>query len=55
MRNYSLALSWIHNHSRTEMDDPLTGKSLPMPNTAEHVARADLVYGGKTFSGKLSY
>ena len=55
LRNYSVSLSWIHNHSRTEMKDPLTGETLPMPNTAEHVARAQLAYGGKTFSGKLSY
>lgn len=55
LRNYSVSFSWIYNHSKTEMKDPLTGESLPMPRTAEHVARADFLYGGKTFSGKLGY
>ena len=55
LRGWSAALSYIHNHSRTEMKDPYTGETLPMPRTAEHVLRADLVYSRQVFSGKLSY
>mgnify|MGYP001828962857 FL=1 len=55
LQGYSAAFSWVYNHSRTEMKDPLTGATLPLPNTAEHVAKADLVYARKSFSGKLSY
>ena len=37
------------------MTDPYSGEKLPLPNTAEHVARADLSYSNDRFSGKLSY
>lgn len=55
MQGYSVSLRYVHNHGRTEMKDPFTGETLPLPNTAEHVARADLVYGRNRFTGKLSY
>jgi TonB-dependent receptor len=55
LQGYSLSLSYIHNHSRTKLKDPLTGETLPMPNTAEHVGKVEFAYGGKVFSGKLSY
>src|SRR5210317_84801 len=55
LQNFTLSLSWLRNESSTENRDPYTGEKLPLPNTAEQVARADLVYSKNTFSGKLSY
>jgi iron complex outermembrane receptor protein len=55
LQNYAVSLSWTHNKSRTDMRDPYSGIVLPMPNTAEHVAKADLTYSKDAFAGKLSY
>jgi len=55
LRNFDLSLSYTHNSSRTEMKDPYSGETLPMPNTAEHVVRAGFNYSRETFSGKLLY
>jgi outer membrane receptor protein involved in Fe transport len=37
------------------MRDPYTDKKLPLPNTAEQVARVNLSYSKDAFSGKLTY
>ena len=55
LRNFGLSLSYVHNKSGTEMDDPYTGEELPMPNTAEQVVKVELNYGNNKSSGKLSY
>ena len=55
LRDFTLSLSYTHNESSTGMRDPLTGKKLPMPNTAEQVARLNLDYSRGIFGGKLSY
>lgn len=55
LRNYTLSLSYTHNESSTKMRDPYTGEKLPMPNTAEQVARLNLNYSRDMFSGRLSY
>ena len=55
LKNYNLSLSYTYNNSRTQMKDPFTGKTLPMPNTAEQVVRAGLYYARETFSGNLLY
>lgn len=55
LQNWTLFVSYIHNESSTEMRDPYTGKKLPMPNTAERVARVNLDYSKDRFSGRLSY
>ena len=55
LRNMDLSISYVHNKSGTEMEDPFTGEKLPMPNTAEQVVKAELFYGKNTFDGKLSY
>jgi len=55
LRNFTLSLSYTHNESSTEMRDPITGKKLPMPNTAEQVARLNLNYSRNVFAGRLSY
>lgn len=55
LQNFTLSLSYLRNESGTEKRDPYTGKKLPLPNTAEQVARVDLAYGKNTFSSELSY
>jgi TonB-dependent receptor len=55
LRNFSLSLSYTHNHTNTKMKDPFTGEDLPMPKTAEHVARAALLYQTNKYSGSLMY
>ncbi len=55
LRNFDLSLSYTHNSSRTQMRDPYSGETLPMPNTAEHVVRAGFNYSSEAFSGKLLY
>jgi iron complex outermembrane receptor protein len=55
LQNISVQLSYTHNESSTEMRDPYTGEKLPMPNTAEQVARANLEYSKDRFAGKLTY
>ncbi len=51
----TLFVSYIHNESSTKMRDPYTGKKLPMPNTAEQVARVNLNYSKDRLTGRLSY
>jgi len=55
LQNMSLLVSYAYNKSGSDMDDPFTGKELPMPNTAEQVLRVDLVYQKEKFGSKLSY
>jgi len=55
LRSFDLSLSYTYNDSRTQMKDPYTGETLPMPATAEHVARAGLYYSRDIFSGNLVY
>jgi TonB-dependent receptor len=55
LQNISVQLSYTHNESSTKMRDPYTGEKLPMPNTAEQVARANLEYSKDRFAGKLTY
>lgn len=55
LRNFTLSLAYTHNNSRTDLNDPFTGKPLPMPNTAEHVVKTDLSYSKGLFGGKISY
>ena len=55
LRNFTLSLSYMRNKSGTEMRDPYTDEKLPMPDTAEQVARAELGYGKDNFSGKIYY
>jgi outer membrane receptor protein involved in Fe transport len=53
--DFALSLSWTHNRSSTDFRDPVSGERLPMPNTAENVARADLAYGREQFGARLRY
>ena len=55
LQDFDLVLAYTHNRSGSDMHDPYTGRELPLPNTAEYVAKADLVYSKNTFSGRLSY
>jgi TonB-dependent receptor len=55
LRNFALSLSYMRNISGTDMRDPYSGEKLPMPDTAERVARAELGYGKDVFSGKIYY
>jgi outer membrane receptor protein involved in Fe transport len=55
LQNWTLFVSYVHNKSSTEMRDPYTGKKLPMPNTAEQVARVNLNYSKNRFTGRMSY
>jgi iron complex outermembrane receptor protein len=55
MRNFSLSVSYTHNKSRTDLLDPYSSETLPMPNTAASVIKMDLAYSDETFSGKLRY
>lgn len=55
LQNWTLFLSYVHNKSSTAMRDPYTGKKLPMPNTAEQVARVDLDYSKNRLTGRMSY
>jgi len=55
LRNFDLSLSYTYNDSSTKMQDPYTGETLPMPATAEHVARAGLNYSRGDFAGKFLY
>jgi iron complex outermembrane receptor protein len=55
LQNMTLSLSYTHNDSSADMRDPYTSKKLPLPNTAEQVARVNLDYSKEKFSGRLSY
>jgi TonB-dependent receptor len=55
LQNLSMQLSYTHNESSTEMRDPYSGRKLPMPDTAEQVARLNLEYSKDAFAGKLTY
>ncbi|NIP17138.1 MAG: TonB-dependent receptor [Xanthomonadales bacterium] len=55
LQNFAVALSYTRNESITDLDDPWTGESLPLPNTAEYVARAEISYTRQPFAAKLLY
>lgn len=55
LRNLTFSLAYTHNKSNTDMRDPYTGKTLPLPNTAAQVVKVSLNYGKNNFVGKLSY
>jgi len=54
LQNFAVSISYTHNESRTDLPDPLTGKKLPMPNTA-HVIKAVVTYNKDAFAGRLRY
>ena len=55
LQNFAFSLAWTHNRSSTDFRDPVSGDRLPMPNTAERVARADLSYNEDGFGARLRY
>jgi len=55
LQNFSFFIAYTHNKSSTEMRDPYSGETLPLPNTAEQVVKTDLTYSKGNFGGKLSY
>ena len=55
LRDFALSLSWTHNRSETDFRDPVSGERLPLPNTAEHVVKADLGYNRERFGARLRY
>ncbi len=55
LQNFSFFIAYTHNKSSTEMRDPYTNETLPLPNTAEQVVKTDLTYSKGDFGGKLSY
>jgi TonB-dependent receptor len=55
LQNFSLGIAYTRNRSGTDLRDPYSGETLPLPNTAEYVARCELAYDRQAFAGKLSY
>jgi TonB-dependent receptor len=55
LQNFSLGVAYTRNRSDTDLEDPFSGETLPLPDTAGYVARFELAYDRQVFAGKLSY